>query len=133
MRKLLAIAIFTLTGCQKSSPRGAEPKSAIPTSTVKTFAAGVGSANEATRQRLVEDTIAYTYELIPLLASWDGSCAAQIRRMKKLAPLVQRIRDDTLAVGPEVASHIKDALQERKAEVMAKLDQQLAELHLTQV
>lgn len=134
MRELLITAVLVLTACDRSSPkppRSAEPAAFAPAVSVTVHDAGDGSAGDAVRQRLVGEVLEYTYDAVPVIAGWDGSCAAQIQRMKKLEPLVRKIRVDTMALGPDGTSQIKVALLPHKAETMAKLDRQLADLHLT--
>jgi len=81
--------------------------------------------------RVAQETLEYTYQMVPLLASFDGDCAAQIERMKKLEPLVQQIRDDSALVGPDVDLRIKDHMRAHKDELVAKMNAAIAATHLT--
>ncbi len=141
MRSALVLTFVLAAGCKKHE---ATPTAgaAEPVAVAKTPPAGepagmpVGSAatagsDDAAFERLTRETLDYTYRMVPLLASFDGDCDAQIARMKQLEPLVQQIRDDEAAVAPDFNGRIKDYMQAHKAEVVAKIEEQLAAAHVT--
>ncbi len=82
-------------------------------------------ADPAVFERLTKETLEYTYQMIPLLAGFDGDCYYQIAAMTKLEPLVDKIRADTLVAGPDVNTRIKDYMKEHKQEVVDAINKQL--------
>ena len=128
------MTLSLLAACGQDAPRTSPATAPTPTPPAVTATADAGSAAPApdpTLQRLVDETIDYTYKMVPLVASWDGSCSVQIQRMKQIEPLVQRIRDDTAALGPDANTQLKAALAPHKDEVTAKIEHDLADLHVT--
>jgi hypothetical protein len=124
MRTVLVLAL--LFACKKDHQDAApapEPVAVAP--------APAAVPDPAVLDRVTTETLEYTYQMIPLLASFDGDCAAQIERMKKLEPLVQKIRDDNALAGPDVDVKIKDYMRAHKDEVVAKMNAQIAAVHLT--
>src|SRR3954463_3852140 len=89
------------------------------------------ASDPAVLDRVTQETLEYTFQMIPLLAAFDGDCAAQIERMKKLEPLVQKIRQDNELAGPGVDVKIKDYMRAHKDEVVAKMNAQIAAVKLT--
>jgi hypothetical protein len=82
-------------------------------------------ADPAVFERVTKETLEYTYQMIPLLAGFDGDCDHQIAAMTKLEPLVDKIRADTLAAGPDVDVRIKDYMKEHKQELVDAINKQL--------
>ena len=69
--------------------------------------------------------------MVPLLAAFDGDCTAQVARMKKLEPLVDRIRDESAKASPDYDAKIQQYVMDHKAEIVGKIDAQLAAAKLT--
>ena len=81
--------------------------------------------------KLRDDIMEYTGSMVPMLAAFDGDCTAQIARMKKLEPLVDRIRDESAKASPDYDAKIREYVQDHKLEIVGKIDAQLAAAKLT--
>jgi hypothetical protein len=127
MRIALAV-ILAFAACKKSTPPDPTPDPGSAGSAVVTPPV---TDDPVVFKRLLDNTLEYTYDMIPLLASFDGDCAAQIERMKKLEPLVQKIRDDSEHVAPDFSDRIKQYMRDHKTEVVAKIEGQLAAVKMT--
>lgn len=126
MRTALAI-VLAFAACKKSSALEAKPEP-VGTGSAGAPAPAVDSAADVT---LRDETLTYTFNMIPLLAAWDGDCTKQIERMKTLEPLVQKIRDDEAAVAPGFDDRIKQYMRDHKAEVVGKIEAQLVAVKVT--
>lgn len=119
---LLATLVFVL-GCKKDHEAAPVPAPLPPPPTAPTTAPA--PADPAAFERVTKETLEYTYQMIPLLAGFDGDCDHQIAAMAKLEPLVDKIRADTLAAGPDVDVRIKSYMMEHKSEVVDAINKQL--------
>lgn len=126
MRIALAVILaFTSFGaCKKSAP--APEPAPDPGS-----AAAAPKVDPAVFDRLQANILQYTYDMIPLLASFDGDCNAQIERMKKFEPIVQKIRDDEVQMDAGFEDRIKQYMRDHKTEIAAKIEAQLAAVKFT--
>jgi hypothetical protein len=120
----LVLALLLVVSCKKSSEQPPPPPSAP-------VAAPVVAADDPGFPKLRDDIIEYTGSMIPLLAAFDGDCTAQIERMKKLEPLVDKIREETAKAAPDYDAKIRQYLTDHKVEVVGKIDAQLAAAKLT--
>lgn len=77
---------------------------------------------------IVADTVTYMNQLPAILIAFDGDCAAHATRLLALEPLVASIRARSADVDHDV---LRDRLQARKAETVAKLEEQLKAKGLT--
>jgi hypothetical protein len=82
-------------------------------------------ADPAALDRVTKEILEYTYQMIPLLAGFDGNCDHQIAAMAKLEPLVDKIRADTLAAGPDVDVRVRQYMQEHKQDLVDAINKQL--------
>jgi hypothetical protein len=120
----IVLVLCLLVGCKKDHQDAPAAPSPEPVAVAP-------AVDPAVLDRVTQETIEYTYQMVPLLASFDGDCAAQIERMKKLEPLVQKIRDDNALAGDGVDVKIKDYMRAHKDEVVAKMNAAIAATHLT--
>ena len=132
MRYALLI-VLGLVACKKSTPDpGATPAGTGPGSAVAPATPTPPTAETPADQKLREEIMTYTFDMVPLLAAWDGDCTKQIERMKQLEPLVQQIRDDEAKVEAGYDARIKYYMQTHKAEVVDKMQAAIAATKLTQ-
>jgi hypothetical protein len=124
----IVLVLCLLVGCKKDHQDAPAAPAPEP---VAVAPAPAPTADPAILDRVTQETLEYTYQMVPLLASFDGDCAAQIERMKKLEPLVQKIRDDNALAGPDVDVTIKSYMRAHRDEVVAKMNAAIAATHLT--
>jgi hypothetical protein len=122
-----ALVLCLLIGCKKDH----QDAPAAPAPEPVAVAPAAPAVDPAVLDRVTQETLEYTFQMVPLLASFDGDCAAQIERMKKLEPLVQKIRDDNALAGPDVDVKIKSYMRAHKDEVVAKMNAQLVAVKLS--
>ena len=127
MRTALAIVV-ALTACKKSTPAPEAKPEPVGSGSAVAPAPVVESAADV---KLRDETMTYTFDMIPVLAAWDGDCTKQIERMKALEPLVQKIRDDEAVVAPGFDDRIKQYMRDHKAEVVDKIEAQLTAAKVT--
>lgn len=125
----LALALCLLVACKKDHQDA--PPAPTPEPVAVAPAPAPAAVDPALFERVTQETLEYTYQMVPLLAAFDGDCAAQIERMKKLEPLVQKIREDSALVGDDVDLKIKDYMRAHKAEVVEHMTAALAATKLT--
>ena len=130
MRIALAMILATsmFGACKKSAPPpepAPDPGSAAPVAPV------APKVDRVVYDRLLGNVLQYTYDMIPLLASFDGDCSAQIERMKKFEPLVQKIRDDEVQMDANFEDRIKQHMRDHKDEIVAKIEAQLVAVKMT--
>lgn len=123
MRIALLAALVLAFGCKKDHEAAPVP-APLPAPGSAT-APAPAPADPAALERVTKETLDYTYQMIPLLAGFDGDCDHQIAAMAKLEPLVDKIRADALAAGPDVDVRIKDYMKEHKNEVVDAINKQL--------
>jgi hypothetical protein len=124
------LVVLGLAACKKSSAPEAKPE---PVGSGSASVAPVAPIAETPAdQKLREEIMTYTFDMVPLLAAWDGDCTKQIERMTKLEPLVQQIRDDEAKVEPGFEERIKNYMQAHKPEVVGKMQAAIAATKLTQ-
>ena len=77
---------------------------------------------------MIDDMMAYTDQMLPLMTQWDGDCPAQAKRMMVLEPLALKIRAEgaLLEQDPAKRDAFKAAMAAKKAEVMAQVDKKLS-------
>ncbi|MEP6864620.1 MAG: hypothetical protein ABJE66_28625 [Deltaproteobacteria bacterium] len=126
MRIALLAALVFAFGCKKDheaapvpAPLPAPAGSAVAPTPPPT------PADPAALDRVTKEILEYTYQMIPLLAGFDGNCDHQIAAMTKLEPLVDKIRADTLAAGPDVDFRVRQYMQEHKQDVVDAINKQL--------
>jgi len=126
MRIALLAALVFAFGCKKDHESAPVP-APLPAPTAQGSAATPAPApsDPAALDRATKEILEYTDQMIPLLAGFDGNCDHQIAAMAKLEPLVDKIRADTVAAGPDVDVKIKQYMQEHKQEVVAGINKQL--------
>jgi hypothetical protein len=128
MRIVLVAALVSVLGCKKdheAAPVPAPLPAPVAPGSAVAPAPAPAPANPAALDRVTKETLEYTYQMIPLLAGFDGNCEHQIAAMAKLEPLVDKIRADTLAAGPDVDARIKAYMMEHKQEVVDAINKQL--------
>ena len=123
MRTALLAALVLAFGCKKDHEAAPVP-APLPAPGSAT-APPPAPGDPAALERVTKETLDYTYQMIPLLAGFDGDCDHQIAAMAKLEPLVDKIRADALAAGPDVDVRIKDYMKEHKNEVVDAINKQL--------
>jgi hypothetical protein len=119
---LLATLVFVLA-CKKDHEAAPVPAPLPAPPAAPTTAPA--AADPAAFERVTKETLEYTYQMIPLLAGFDGDCDHQIAAMAKLEPLVDKIRADSLAAGPDLDVRIKSYMTEHKSEVVDAINKQL--------
>ena len=130
MRTLLLAALVAplwASGCKKDHEAAPAPAPLAPAvgSAAAPAPAPAAPADPAAFERVTKETLDYTYQMIPLLAGFDGDCDHQIAAMAKLEPLVDKIRADTVAAGPDIDTRIKTYMMEHKQEVVDAINKQL--------
>ena len=123
MRTALLVALVLASGCKKDHEAAPAPAPLAPAT--GSAPAPPAPSDPAAVDRVTKETLEYTYQMIPLLAGFDGDCDHQIAAMAKLEPLVDKIRADTLAAGPGVDTKIKTYMMEHKQEVVDAINKQL--------
>lgn len=126
MRTALAI-VLAFAACKKSSAPEAKPE---PVGSGSAVVAGT-PIDLAADTKLRDEIMTYTFNMVPLLAAWDGDCTKQIERMKQLEPLVQQIRDDEAKTALGYDARIKQYMMAHKAEVVGKMEAAIAATKLT--
>jgi hypothetical protein len=128
MRIALLAALVFAFGCKKDHESAPVP-APLPAPTAPGSAAAPppppAPSDPAALDRATKEILDYTYQMIPLLAGFDGNCDHQIAAMAKLEPLVDKIRADTVAAGPDVDVRIKQYMQEHKQQVVDAINKQL--------
>jgi len=123
---LLAALVAALCGCKKDHEAAPAPAPLAPAAgSAAGPAPAPAPADPAAFERVTKETLDYTYQMIPLLAGFDGDCDHQIAAMAKLEPLVDKIRADTAAAGPDVDTRIKSYMMEHKQDVVDAINKQL--------
>jgi len=123
---LLAALVAALCGCKKDHEAAPAPAPLAPAAgSAAAPAPAPAPADPAAFERVTKETLDYTYQMIPLLAGFDGDCDHQIAAMAKLEPLVDKIRADTAAAGPDVDTRIKSYMMEHKQDVVDAINKQL--------
>lgn len=126
MRTVLLAALVLASGCKKDHEAAPEPAPLAPVAgSAEAPPPAPAPADPAALERVTKETLDYTYQMIPLLAGFDGDCDHQIAAMAKLEPLVDKIRADTLAAGPGIDVRIKSYMMEHKQEVVDGINKQL--------
>jgi len=128
MRTVLLVALVLASGCKKDHEAAPAPTPLAPVTgsgAAPAPAPAPAPADPAAFERVTKETLDYTYQMIPLLAGFDGDCDHQIAAMAKLEPLVDKIRADTLAAGPDIDVRIKSYMMEHKQEVVDAINKQL--------
>jgi hypothetical protein len=125
MRTALLATLVLGLGCKKDHEAAPVP-APLPAPSAPS-----APADPAAFERVTKETLDYTYQMIPLLAGFDGDCDHQIAAMAKLEPLVDKIRADSLAAGPDLDVRIKDYMKEHKTEVVDAINKQLDLAKLT--
>lgn len=97
-------------------------------------AGSADAVTDAAIDGIVDDMMAYTEKVLPLLAAFDGDCAAQGERMLELEPLAQKIRvaGSALEADPAKRAAFRAKMQSKRPEVMAKVSAKLAAAGLTE-
>ena len=124
----LVLALLLVASCKKSAE---QPPAPAPAPAPVVAPAPAPAPDDPLFPKLRDDIMEYTGSMVPMLAAFDGDCAAQIARMKKLEPLVDRIRDESAKASPDYDAKIRQYIQDHKVEVVAKIDAQLAAAKLT--
>jgi hypothetical protein len=77
---------------------------------------------------MVNEMTELTEQMVPLLAAFDGDCAAQAKRMLTLEPLAGKLRASVAALDadPKRQAAVRAEMQSRKAESDAKMQAKLA-------
>ncbi|MEO6772300.1 MAG: hypothetical protein ABI467_04670 [Kofleriaceae bacterium] len=126
--RIALLALLLVFGCKKdheAAPVPAPLPAPTPSSAAPAPAPAPAPADPGVLERVTKETLDYTYRMIPLLAGFDGDCDHQIAAMAKLEPLVDQIRADSLAAGPDVGDRIKGYMREHKQEVVDAINKQL--------
>ncbi|MEO8840949.1 MAG: hypothetical protein ABI591_02465 [Kofleriaceae bacterium] len=129
MRTALAI-VLAFAACKKAAAPEPKPEPVGSGSAVAVVAPPTGDT--AADQTLRDEIMSYTFEMVPLLAAWDGDCTKQIERMKQLEPLVQQIRKDEAKVAPGFDDRIRQYMMAHKAEVVGNMQAAVAATKLSQ-
>lgn len=126
-----ALVLCLLVGCKKDHQDAPPPPTPEPVAVAPAPGPAPAPVDPAVFERVTKETLEYTYQMVPLLAAFDGDCVAQVERMKKLEPLVQKIREDNALAGDDVDLKIKDYMRAHKAEVVEHMNAALAATKLT--
>ncbi len=76
---------------------------------------------------MVNDMMAYTEKVVPMMLAFDGDCGAQAKRMLELEPLAQKIRaeGEALEGSPASQAAFRATMASKKADVMARMKAKL--------
>src|SRR3569623_689013 len=113
MRTVLLVALGLASGCKKDHEAAPAPTPLAPvTGSGAAPAPATAPADPAAFERVTKEPLDYPYQMIPLLAGFDCDCDLQIAARAKLEPLVDYIRADTRAAGPDIDVRIKSYMME---------------------
>jgi hypothetical protein len=124
--RIALLALLIVLGCKKDHEAAPVPAPLpAPTGSAAAPAPAPAPTDPAALDRVTKEVLEYTDQMIPLLAGFDGDCDHQIAAMAKLEPLVDKIRADTVAAGPDVDVRIKQYMQEHKQQIVDGINKQL--------
>ena len=137
MKRTSVLMLLALVACEKSAtapaPKPTEPEHTAATGSGSGSSASVGGGSgegvdRAAVDTMIDDMMAYTDQMLPLLVQWNGDCAAQAKRMMVLEPLALKIRAEgaPLEQDPAKRDAYRAAMAAKKPEVMAQVEKKLS-------